>query len=250
MRKPSPAYLVTSVLIALGGSVAFAQSNAPGRVTQPAATTTPRATTTAPPGTPGSMVNSGALVRTPNGSTTTANVNGGTTTTNANGSTTTTNRNGDGTFTTVTRNSDGTVASTVNTNGAPSFDANGVLVNDTTTGSITPPAANPIVNGAVGGVTVDGERLLDERDRALQIDRGNVSGGAQAQPGTALADVQRSSVSLDRVIKSAEKDRKKIGKNGQLLNTIAPRTNADRSNEMPDDGPTPALSGLANSLRR
>jgi hypothetical protein len=57
-------------------------------------------------------------------------------------------------------------------------------------------------------------------------------------------------VSLDRVIKSAEKDRKKIGKNGQLLNSIAPRTNVDRSAEMPDDGPTPALSGLSNGLVR
>jgi hypothetical protein len=253
MRKPTPAYLVTCVVIALGGSLAFAQTTVP-RTTMPTPTASAGTSTTTTPTTRGSMVNNGTFTRTPNGAITTTNVNGGTTTTNANGSTITTNRNADGTFTSVTRNSDGSVASTITTNGAPSFDANGVLVTDTTTGTsvapIEPTPVNPVVNGAIGGVTVDGERLLDERDRVLQIDRGTVSAGVQAQPGTALADVQRSSVSLDRVIKAAEQDRKKIGRNGQLLNSIAPRTNVDRSNEMPDDGPTPALSGLSNSLRR
>jgi hypothetical protein len=149
--------------------------------------------------------------------------------TNADGSKTTTTLNTDGSRSIVTQNLDGS----------------------TTTQTIPLRLFNPaLINGTEAGVSVEGERLLDERDRALQIDRNSLSFDVPAQQGTALAEVQRSSVSLDRVIKSAEKDRKKIGRNGQLLNTIAPRTNVDRSNEMPDDGPTPALSGLSNSLVR
>ena len=210
MRKPSPALLVTSVVIALTGSVAFAQ-----KVTTPA-----RAAST-------TIVTAPA----PAASTTTTTLGNPTVLANSDGSTTSTTLNNDGTRTMVTTNVDGTTSTT------------------TLPANLFNPA---VINGAVGGVTLDGERLLDERDRALAIDRSAVSVdlASLGTVTTATADVQRSSVSLDRVIRQAERDRKKIGRNGQLLNTIAPRTNVDRSSEMPDDGPTPALSGLANSLSR
>jgi len=233
MRKPSPALLVTSVVIALSGSMAFAQKmSAPAR----AATTA----TTAPAAKP----STGSTSATGNGSTSGTGATGTTSTASTTSTTTLGNptvlTNSDGSKTSTTLNSDGT-RTIVTTKG-----------DGTTTTTVLPEnLINPsIVNGTIGGVTVDGERLLDERDRELQIDRNAVSMDLRAQPGTALADVQRSSVSLDRVIKSAEKDRKKIGRNGQLLNSITPRTNVDRSAEMPDDGPTPALSGLSNGLLR
>jgi hypothetical protein len=81
------------------------------------------------------------------------------------------------------------------------------------------------------------------------VDNGMASANAQigmngVNAGASTNDTVRSSASLDRVIKQSERDRRKIGRNGQLLYSIAPRTNVDRSNEMPDDGPTPALKGL------
>ena len=215
MRKLFPALMVASVVIALAGGMAFAQKAA---APQPTAKRT----------------GSGSTNITANTSTSAASIatlGNPTVLTNADGSKTSTTLNADGGRTIMTMNLDG--SSTVQ-----NLPAN--LVN---------PA---VINGTIGTVTVDGERLLDERDQALQINRSVVAAAAVETPtlGAASIDVQRSAVSLDRVIKSAEKDRKKIGRNGQLLNTIAPRTNADRSNEMRDDGPTPALSGLANSLSR
>ena len=56
--------------------------------------------------------------------------------------------------------------------------------------------------------------------------------------------------SVNRAIRQVQRDRARIGRNGQLLYSIAPRTNVDRSNEMPDDGPSPALSGYNSALAR
>ena len=71
-----------------------------------------------------------------------------------------------------------------------------------------------------------------------------LSANPAAANGTTTLDTVRAGASLDRVINQASRDRRKIGRNGQLLHSIAPRTNVDRSAEMPDDGPTPALKGL------
>jgi hypothetical protein len=241
MRKSSPALVVTSLVLALAASTAFAQRLAAPQAGGSASTSTATSgpalirANAAATGSTAASVN-----RTPSGSTNISTATSGavaanaaslgnpTVLTNADGSKSSTTLNADGSRTIVTMNLDG--SSTVQ-----NLPAN--LVN---------PA---VINGTIGTVTVDGERLLDERDQALQINRSAAAVEVQTL-GAASLDVQRSAVSLDRVIKTAEKDRKKIGRNGQLLNTIAPRTNADRSNEMPDDGPTPALSGLANSLSR
>ena len=55
---------------------------------------------------------------------------------------------------------------------------------------------------------------------------------------------------VDRAIAQVQRDRKRVGRNGQLLYSIAPRTNVDRSNEAPNDGPSPALSGYNSALAR
>ncbi len=55
---------------------------------------------------------------------------------------------------------------------------------------------------------------------------------------------------VNRAIRQVTRDRARIGRNGQLLYSIAPRTNVDRRNEMPDDGPSASLSGYNSALVR
>ena len=76
---------------------------------------------------------------------------------------------------------------------------------------------------------------------------GNASIAAQ---GIAVSETQVNGVNVDRAINQVSRDRKRIGRNGQLLYSIAPRTNVDRSAQMPDDGPSPALTGSNSTLAR
>jgi hypothetical protein len=82
----------------------------------------------------------------------------------------------------------------------------------------------------------------------FQANTGNASNAASSQyvapfNGVGNADVVVADNTMNQVIGTAKRDRKRVGRNGQLLYSIAPRTNADRSREVPDDGPTPALTG-------
>lgn len=63
-------------------------------------------------------------------------------------------------------------------------------------------------------------------------------------------EAARSDASVNRAIAQVQRDRKRVGRNGQLLYSIAPRTNVDRSAEMPDDGPPPSLTGSYSTLVR
>ena len=242
--RNSPAYALTSIVIALAAGAVCAQTTGP-RIGGPATigrsvlntaprpmantttTTTNSSSTAARPTV--TQIPAGTASASGTSTTTTGSSTGQTnsiTLTNADGSATTTTLNADGTRTIVTMNRDGT----------------------TTTTRLPENLFNPaLINGAIGGVSVDGERLVAEAAPASQAD----SLAVEIQERLLLnADVQRSSASLNRVIRQAENDRRKIGRNGQLLHSIAPRTNVDRSGEMPDDAPTPALSGLSNSLIR
>lgn len=230
MRNPTPAYLVTSVVIALAASAVHAQTAArnapPARAGTSVANTAP--TPTANTSNPTTTAPATAKPRVTGVPTTTPTTTGNSAVlTNSDGSISTTTLNADGTRTIVTEMPDGTK----------------------TTSRLPENLFNPgVINGTIGGVTVDGERLVAEPNGAPTVD---TRAAFEIQERALIStDVQRSSASLDRVIKNAEKDRKKVGKNGQLLHSITPRTNVDRSDEMRDDGPTPALSGLSNSLTR
>jgi hypothetical protein len=110
---------------------------------------------------------------------------------------------------------------------------------------------SPFINGTAGAATNDGERPMDNSSSQGNNGNANVELQNNGNAGSAIAvDQARNSQNLDRAIRLVEKDRKRVGKNGQLLNTIAPRTNADRSHEMPDDGPSPALTGTSSALTR
>ena len=65
-----------------------------------------------------------------------------------------------------------------------------------------------------------------------------------------LTEAQANGANVDRAINQVSRDRKRIGRNGQLLYSIAPRTNVDRSNEMPDDPLPPSLTGYYSTLTR
>ena len=67
---------------------------------------------------------------------------------------------------------------------------------------------------------------------------------------TVAVEQSTGDASVDRAIRHVSRDRKRIGRNGQLLYSIAPRTGVDRSKEMPDDGPSPSLSGYYSALTR
>ena len=60
----------------------------------------------------------------------------------------------------------------------------------------------------------------------------------------------RNDANVNRAIAQVQRDRKRIGRNGQLLYSIAPRTNVDRSAEMPDDPLPAALTGSNSTLTR
>lgn len=252
MRKLSPAYVVTSLVVAIAGA---------GALTQAQAATKSAGTIVA-----GSAMRSGSTVTAtsatgiPSTASTTTGTGTGTTTGTSSSRVTLSN-----TSPTDTRNAqtmDATAAthlsgpSPFTTGGATTTTAagtgsssgtsttGGVINNGTdvtgTTGTSAPltTLGNPLIfNGAV---TSD---LAADNVAAMQPDQSNAV--AIGNDASLAADTARSSANLDRVIKSAERDRKKIGRNGQLLHSIAPRTNVDRSKEMPDDGPTPALKGLA-----
>ena len=82
---------------------------------------------------------------------------------------------------------------------------------------------------------------------------GEMIGGTSVLDTTAVTNQAApvSGASFDRAIREVSKERRRIGRNGQLLNTIAPRTNGvDRSREMPDDPLPASLTGTNSTLVR
>jgi hypothetical protein len=108
---------------------------------------------------------------------------------------------------------------------------------DATTGSIVSNAAAlPMAsNGTIGASDVYSAPLLASNGIIVTEDQ---------------LQSRANATNVDRAIAQVQRDRKRIGRNGQLLYSIAPRTNVDRSHEAPDDGPTPALSGYNSALAR
>ena len=78
----------------------------------------------------------------------------------------------------------------------------------------------------------------------------DVYGSATASSGIVVTEAQANSASVSRAINQVSRDRKRIGRNGQLLYSIAPRTNVDRSAQMPDDPPMASLTGSNSTLTR
>jgi len=142
-----------------------------------------------------------------------------------------------GTGATGTGSSTGTTTTTTTTGGAVVGSPFLVNPSDLTTGAFANNAsALPLAsNGMVGSSDVYSAPVLASNGIAVTEDQLV----ARANAGN-----------VDRAINQVQRDRKRMGRNGQLLYSIAPRTNVDRSKEMPDDGPSPALSGYNSALAR
>jgi len=77
----------------------------------------------------------------------------------------------------------------------------------------------------------------------------DIAGASLAQNGIVVTE-RADSRSFDRAVDMVKRDRLRAGRNGQLVYSVAPRTNVDRTWQMPDDGPGPSLTGSNSTLTR
>ena len=157
----------------------------------------------------------------------------GTGTTSGAGATGTGSSTGTGTTTTTGNGAFGTI-------GGASVIGGGALVGSN--GVITIPAGNP---SDVTIVPAGSGQVL-----AQNLAASDVNAGAVLIPDANAPVSAANGVSVDRAINQVSRDRKRVGRNGQLLYSVAPRTNVDRTWQMPDDGPSPALTGSNSTLTR
>jgi len=139
----------------------------------------------------------------------------------------------------------------------------------TGTGAAVGTSGVPTVNGfpVIGGAGVVGANgvVIIPSGGSADVTSGLAAtqGNSMLANGIATNDVLAGAVlvpeatsaangaSVNRAINQVSRDRKRVGRNGQLLYSIAPRSNGvDRSKEMPDDGPSPALTGSNSTLTR
>jgi hypothetical protein len=117
-----------------------------------------------------------------------------------------------------------------------------------TGGDATTTAANPapfdagtgtVVGAPVVGTTVPAEDyVLGPNGERIPVER-NAAAPVAAEPVVANSAASRA---LDaRLEKSARETRERVARKGQVLNSVAPRTDVDRTDQMPDDA-TPLLS--------
>jgi hypothetical protein len=245
MRKLIPVHVAASVVIAIAGTSAFAQTTAPGAGIRNATVTsapqigggqnTTTRSSTGTPTTTGSVFKPSEPVGTDVRNQQNLQATQGTRSSGPSPTSTTT--------ATSTTNGTGTGSSSVNGSGSvtnPNGTGTDTSGTNTGTNTVTAPL---LFNGVIGSDMGTSDAVYADNGASSNNQVG-VNGANGVNAGAATNDTVRSSANLDRVIKQAERDRRKIGRNGQLLYSIAPRTNVDRSNEMPDDGPTPALKGL------
>src|SRR5439155_18890911 len=101
------------------------------------------------------------------------------------------------------------------------------------------PTGIPIISDAgivMGGVSLNGERLVNPAATTTEL----ASTTTFAESTLPQVDVV-TSVETDPAVRKELRKRQNLKRNGQLLYSIAPRTNVDRTWQTPDDGPTPAL---------
>ncbi len=285
MRKLSPAYVVTSVVIALAGTASSRAATVPGGtnrlsgsagVASPQASATPSSApvnSTPAPTSPiltntssgadgsrsGSNTNSSAANAPVGSSSSSANGNAA-----ANGNTSVNGtRSGSNIDSSAANTAPGSTSATgtsgsssVNGSTSGSENSSGGSESTGTVGTVFAPgvtgyANRALIPGMIGGVTSDGERVIDNSTAAQYSEPGTqLQYNGKAQTAVSAQETASSSRSFDSAVNEVKRERRKIGRNGQLLQSIAPRTNVDRTNEMPDDGPSPALTVSSSALVR
>ena len=131
------------------------------------------------------------------------------------------------------------------TGGASANAGTGVTVGTAGTGTLAPYIATPLYANP-SDVTAGAASSTSPMTTTTAASA-DVYGSASS---IVVSEAQANGASVDRAINQVSRDRKRIGRNGQLLYSIAPRTNVDRSNEMPDDPLPPSLTGYYSTLTR
>lgn len=110
---------------------------------------------------------------------------------------------------------------------------NGVIVNE----GVVAPGASPL--------NANGERTGAVSGNPAQGGPAGTVGVINGANGAAVGTSAGASVTpeLDRATRrEAQRTRNTVARKGQMLQSIAPRTNADRSGQMADDPPSPAIA--------
>jgi len=127
-----------------------------------------------------------------------------------------------------------------------SLAASGVTTNTNETGINTALASNgplgfPVVVDnamvAAGGVALNGERFANPAVTTTETTTTFTSADIVPQVGVATS----ATATTDPLVRRELQKRRSVKRNSQLLYSIAPRTNADRAWQMPDDPISPAL---------
>jgi hypothetical protein len=259
MRAFQRTVLATSLTLAFAAATAHAQTLRVGPSTPPSSTT---ATTTlnGTPGPTGTAGNSSNTTTSGTSSTGTTGSTTGTTTTTTTGTTGTTGTTATGTTagttagTSISGTSTGDAFSGSSRGNAPPMGAasvqNNAVVNSGSNfnangeriGVLTPDAGV-----IVGGGVASGSAGASGGGGASDTGGGNAgfnAGFANANTATGTAGVAGVSTTpeLDRATRrEAERARRTVETRSQMMHSIAPRTNVDRTDQMPDDR-TPLLS--------
>jgi len=89
------------------------------------------------------------------------------------------------------------------------------------------------------GVPAAEDYVVGPNGERIPVDRTNETAAVAAEPVVANSAASRA---LDaKLAKDARDTRERVARKGQVLNSVAPRTNVDRTDQMPDDS-TPLLS--------
>jgi hypothetical protein len=207
MRKLSPTFIATSVVIALAGATAQAQTSSAARGTPPSATVT-----TTSPSSPSTLSPSGTA--------------------------------GSTSGTSISGTSSGDAFSGSSRGNAPPVGAaaggNNTMTNPNATLGIAPGVQFNANGERIGLINPDTGLVVTDTGTGTPsgntVDTTTASGNASTTPGVTT------SPELDRATRrEAQHARKTVERKGQMLESITPRTNVDRTDQMPDDS-TPLLS--------
>jgi hypothetical protein len=156
-----------------------------------------------------------------------------------------------GTGTTSGASATGTTATTTGTTtagalGAPTIVGFGALGTSPNGGLVVAPIT-AIPSDVTTGSAMANTTLASSTPTFTNAD---IVGASLAQNGIAVTERTGDPRSFDRAVDMVKRDRLRAGRNGQLVYSVAPRTNVDRTWQMPDDGPGPSLTGSNSTLTR
>jgi hypothetical protein len=236
MRALNPVLIAASVALALAGTAAHAQANMSARPTAPSGTATTTTTTSVPggsaTGTPGTTAGT-SISGTSSGDAFTGSSRDATS-----GQTSGTSISGTSSGDAFTGSSRGnapavgpgaTTTNPLDRNAGAIFNANGERIGTVMgTGGVINPDTGVIASGTDTGATTS----------ANANNTANLNG---ATADTRIG-VVTSTPELDQATRrELQRQRRTVERKGQMMHSLAPRTNVDRTDQMPDDS-TPLLS--------